>query len=242
METFSAKLAISARNSTVPVNSPRKGQWRGALMFSLICVWMNDWVNNREAGDLRRYRTHYDVIVMVVQHDIRNKKIYCFTVRICVHCGHICLKHIVLCMFPSWLFQWLFNISKCRQVTYTWIEVTCHLCSLWRDNFRAKQGITVTNVCKFQPNMCPSIVSGWLAYGQRIVCIARQDDAQLYMVNMIRYIRMISKYCWHALISWFIMCLITTHNIDMPCLLLLYYSCRKSVWNSNDWKTLWFER
>ena len=47
-----------------PVNSPHKGQWRGALVFSLICVWINDWVNNREAGDLRRYRAHYDVIVM----------------------------------------------------------------------------------------------------------------------------------------------------------------------------------
>ena len=47
-----------------PVNSPHKGQWRGALMFSLICAWINDWVNNREAGDLRRYRGHYDVIVM----------------------------------------------------------------------------------------------------------------------------------------------------------------------------------
>ena len=47
-----------------PVNSPHKGQWRGALMFSSICVWINDWVNNREAGDLRRYRRHYDVIVM----------------------------------------------------------------------------------------------------------------------------------------------------------------------------------
>ena len=35
-----------------PVNSPHKGQWRGALMFSLICVWINYWVNNREAGDL----------------------------------------------------------------------------------------------------------------------------------------------------------------------------------------------
>ena len=47
-----------------PVNSPHKGQWRGALMFPLICVWINDWVNNLEAGDLRRYRVHYDVIVM----------------------------------------------------------------------------------------------------------------------------------------------------------------------------------
>ena len=47
-----------------PVNSPHKGQWRGAVMFSLICVWINDWVNNREAGYLRRYRAHYDVSVM----------------------------------------------------------------------------------------------------------------------------------------------------------------------------------
>ena len=48
-----------------PVNSPHKGQWHRALMFSLICVWINAWVNNREAGDLRRFRVHYDVSVMV---------------------------------------------------------------------------------------------------------------------------------------------------------------------------------
>ena len=47
-----------------PVNSPHKDQWCGALMFSLICVWINGWVNNREAGDLRRCRAHYDVTVM----------------------------------------------------------------------------------------------------------------------------------------------------------------------------------
>ena len=47
------------------VNSPHKGQWRGALMFSLICVWINGWVNNREAGDLRRHRDNYDVNVMI---------------------------------------------------------------------------------------------------------------------------------------------------------------------------------
>ena len=47
-----------------PVNSPHKGQWRGALMFSLIYVWINGWINNREAGDLRRHRAHFDVIVM----------------------------------------------------------------------------------------------------------------------------------------------------------------------------------
>ena len=47
-----------------PVNSPHKGQWRGALMCSLICAWPNGWVNNGEAGDLRRHRAHYDVTVM----------------------------------------------------------------------------------------------------------------------------------------------------------------------------------
>ena len=47
-----------------PVNSAHKGQWRGALMFSLICTWIYSWVNNPEAGDLRRYRAHCDVSVM----------------------------------------------------------------------------------------------------------------------------------------------------------------------------------
>ena len=57
-----------------PVNFPHKGQWRGALMFSLICVWINGWVNNREAGNLRRYGAHYDVIVMFVSNGpISNK-------------------------------------------------------------------------------------------------------------------------------------------------------------------------
>ena len=46
------------------VNSPNKGQWRGALMFYLICAWTNDWANNRDAGDLRRHRGYYGVTVM----------------------------------------------------------------------------------------------------------------------------------------------------------------------------------
>ena len=45
-----------------PVNSPHRGQWRGTLMFTLICARINGSVNNGEAGDLRRNRAHYDVI------------------------------------------------------------------------------------------------------------------------------------------------------------------------------------
>ena len=47
-----------------PVNSPHKRQCRGAVVFSLIWLWTNRWVNNRDAGDLRRHGAHYDVIVM----------------------------------------------------------------------------------------------------------------------------------------------------------------------------------
>ena len=50
-----------------PVNSPHKGQWRGALAFSLICARMNSWVNDREAGDLTRHCAHYDVTIMLNQ-------------------------------------------------------------------------------------------------------------------------------------------------------------------------------
>ena len=65
METFSALLAICVGTSPVPGEFPTQGQWRGALIFYLICVWINDWVNNREAGDLRSYCAHYDVTVML---------------------------------------------------------------------------------------------------------------------------------------------------------------------------------
>ena len=64
METFSALLVICAGIHRLTVNSQHKGQWRGALIFSLIYAWINVWVNYRKAGDLRRFCAHYGVIVM----------------------------------------------------------------------------------------------------------------------------------------------------------------------------------
>ena len=62
METFSALQAICAGNSPVPGEFPT--QTPVTRVFSLICIWIKRWVNNKEAGYLRRYRAHYDVIVM----------------------------------------------------------------------------------------------------------------------------------------------------------------------------------
>ena len=64
METFSALLAICAGNSPVPREFPaQRPVTRGFDVFFDLCL-NNGWVNNREAGDLRRHRVHDDVIVM----------------------------------------------------------------------------------------------------------------------------------------------------------------------------------
>ena len=65
METFPRYWPFVRGIHRSPVNSSHKGQWRGALMFSLICAGINGWVNNLGAGDLIRHRTHHDVIVML---------------------------------------------------------------------------------------------------------------------------------------------------------------------------------
>ena len=64
MEIFSALLALCAGNSPVPVNSPHKGQWRGVLYVFFDLRLNIRLSNNRSAGDLRRYRGHYDVTLM----------------------------------------------------------------------------------------------------------------------------------------------------------------------------------
>ena len=69
---ISALLALCAGNSSVTGESPSQNQWGRHLMFSLICVWINGWVNDREAGDLRYHRPHYDVIVVISLASYRN--------------------------------------------------------------------------------------------------------------------------------------------------------------------------
>ena len=64
MELFSALLAFVRGIHRSPVNSPNKGQWRVALMFSMMYAWIYGRVNIHGAGDLRRHHAHSDVTVM----------------------------------------------------------------------------------------------------------------------------------------------------------------------------------
>ena len=68
-------------------DSPHTGRWREALMFSLICTWINGWVKNREAGDLRRYFVHYYVIEMLSIHATTRKVdlALCINIVVSVH-------------------------------------------------------------------------------------------------------------------------------------------------------------
>ena len=70
METFSALLAICAGNSPVSGEFPAQ---RPVTQSFDVFFDVRVWVNTREAGHLRRYRIHYDVIVMVyiVWHEIK---------------------------------------------------------------------------------------------------------------------------------------------------------------------------
>ena len=64
METFSSQLAICAGNSPVPGKFPTQRPVTRSFDVFFDLRLNNGWVNNGEAGDLRRYRAHYDVTVM----------------------------------------------------------------------------------------------------------------------------------------------------------------------------------
>ena len=89
-----------------PVNSLHKGQWHGALMFSLICAWIKGWVNNRVAGGLRRHRVHYDITVMTFDDDMHAIRL--LTYGFCIE------SHLFLCRQHMYRFRTA-SISSAKQ-------------------------------------------------------------------------------------------------------------------------------
>ena len=102
--------------------------------FSLICVWINGWVNNREAGDLRRYRAHYDVTVMQKRHPTSRPHRWalgCLFLRISeinrvitapqLLCIHFYSKH---CTHLNVVRE---SLDKYILISYIWIALTNYL-------------------------------------------------------------------------------------------------------------------
>ena len=83
METFSALLAFCAGNSPITGEfAAQRPVTRGFDVF-FDCTWTNSWANNGDTSDLRRHRTHYDVIVMAIFQKL-SQQIHGTTLRILV--------------------------------------------------------------------------------------------------------------------------------------------------------------
>ena len=144
MEAFSALLAICAGIHRSPVNSSHKGQWRGALVFSLICFWINGWVNNRDAGELRRYRVHYDVTVMGCPSSLR----YINGVTSQCQIWHFCMETL------TFIFKWrnrctLLNISDHVRCSFPrgCFYIKCISKLLWINSMEILQCLSMIDDC-----------------------------------------------------------------------------------------------
>ena len=102
------------------VNSPHKGQWRGALIFSFICAWINGWVNNRQVGVLRLHRALYDVIVVTCeQHELRHK-------------GCSVILGPGLCLWPiTWLFNCVLLTKQWDILPQNFVKFRSHEIGFW---------------------------------------------------------------------------------------------------------------
>ena len=103
-------------------------------MFSLICVWINGWVNTHEAGDLRRYRADYGVIVMVtktlcINDTIQTYKTVVNVIVIVLNDSSLPSKSILIITTPLNLFSLKYISYKNTKLTYRnhpWQEGMVH--------------------------------------------------------------------------------------------------------------------
>ena len=122
-----------------PVNSTHKGQWRGALMFSLIYAWIHGWVNNREAGDLRCHRVHYDVTLMRQLQYYKSNAVGTMYATFGVYCTCKCWLYVyayVISLFQSlsllldvvWLLLSLLSIYHCLNSATFSLYIYVYIC------------------------------------------------------------------------------------------------------------------
>ena len=122
METFARYWPFVKGIHRSPANSPHKGQWREALMFSLICARTNGLANHQDAGDLRRHRAHYDVTV--------------------TNTWLSSSKHTPLLQLPVKVFVGPISQRVYELVTLAWKSLQHTYCSETKNNISARFGVT----------------------------------------------------------------------------------------------------
>ena len=126
METFSALLAICAGNSPVPGEFPTQRPVTRSFDVYFDLRPNKRWVNNREVGDLRRNRAHYDVIVMLCAHlagtslHCADNKLVIFRTRLTRPVGSLdSLSFRRVCISVNET-EFVFNIVECMADLWFW--------------------------------------------------------------------------------------------------------------------------
>ena len=119
LETFFVLPALVRAIHWSLMGSSHKGQWLGALMFSLICAWTNGWANNRDAADLRCHHAHYDVTVMCnvtwMFKSFTSLKNYTWLHHVnhvnhkTVSCSSDTVAQLWSAIIPVWAFMWRYG-------------------------------------------------------------------------------------------------------------------------------------
>ena len=147
MEAFSSLPATWAGSSPVTDEFPAQRPVTRSLDISLICSWINGWVNNRDAGDLRRYRAHYDVTVVIGR--ARKRLILpCFTehatctgfefqsTQICkyVFLIRLCMisRNLILSVIPVYSYWPCGKFKSTRHISLHQLHNLLELCQLIR--------------------------------------------------------------------------------------------------------------
>ena len=239
-----------------PVNSPHKGQWRGASMFSLICARINGWVNNGEAGDLRRYRAYYDVSVM--GHGIcANSPIS----QILPHQTYPTMQHFVFCILPCCLISYICPItymaikegintrrSNIYPVNDKWIEADAKYTTWWLTgchcwycgcNIYINHAPRLTNElatwvqwCMYGGNVGGHVQLGWQ------YCPLMTDRQRLTHRGQVMHTYIcVSELGQHCFRKWLDACTASSHYLNQ-CWLVYWNYGNKLQWILNHDKTI----
>ena len=96
---------------------------RGALIFSLICAWINNWVNNGKAGDLKRHPSHYDVTVMAIKPKQNTRA-----------CAYFVYSTLISPLNNANMHQY----GKKKSFNFIWYSIIESIINLWSKIYKSK--------------------------------------------------------------------------------------------------------
>ena len=165
-----------------PMISPHRGQWHGGLMFSLICGWINGWVNNREAGDLRCHRAHYEVNLMILSNSTRN------------FYRSISGSHQPV--FTSYHYSDVRMSAMESQITG--VSIVCSTVFIRRRSKKTSK-LCVTGLCEGNPPITGGFPSQRAINAESVSIWWRHHDSQLFVLYFSYILRFNTEKAWYSI-------------------------------------------